>query len=800
MIKPLTFSEIAWSCDVVDDPVRPQGEGPTDIILGQDRAIQAINFGLKMSDDGYNLFVLGREGTGRRATVEKILNREAAQRDVPPDWCYYSNFSALREPLAIQLEPGLGKSFEDQMSKFVYDLNDALKTSFQSNEYRTQRQVVEEEFKEKQDQIIHEMEQAASAIDLVLMRTPLGFTFAPVKNGEVLSPEAFQQLSPEAKNEITEKIKRMETELQHALRQVPGWAQEAREKVQRLNRRTATFAVDYIIGTVREKFQGVESILSFLDDLQQDILKHVELIISIPEMPTLGPQDAILDGHPFFRRYLINLIIDQGSNDSAPVVFEDEPTFERLIGTIEHRAEMGTLQTDLHLIRPGALHRANGGYLMIEARKLLTQPMAWEALKRALLSREIRIESMARALGMMTTISLEPQPIPLDTKIILIGDRMTYTLLDTYDPDFRRLFKVAVDFEDDVKVSEETSQSYADLLQEMIRSEKLPEFDRSAINRVLQFAAREADDRQKYTLQVDSVQDLLRESAFCMTERKGKSVEALDVVAAIQAKSNRLGRIPARQREAINEGLIDIDTTGQIVGQINGLSVSQIGSIVFGRPNRITARIGLGKGEVVDIEREVELGGPIHSKGVLILSSFIRSIFGIDQPLSLRASLVFEQSYGGVDGDSASVAEACALLSAIAEVPIQQKMAITGAISQAGQVQAIGGVNEKIEGFFDVCNERGLAPGQGVIIPVANKRHLVLDERVSDAVKEGKFNIYAVSSVEEAIQILTGLDAGTRGTDGCFPERTFFGKVERRLLDFEKRRKALAAEVHEDKS
>jgi len=790
-MDPLSLDEIEWNSDLqATETHAPEPADDGGLLVGQERALTALEFGLQMPDEGYNLFVLGREGLGRREILKSVLEREAAKGQTPLDWCYCSNFSSHREPRAVSLAPGLGVVFRDRMLKFVNDLNDTLKSTFQGTEYRTQREVIDEEFKEKQEQIIQDMEEAAGQRGLVLMRTPMGFTFAPVKDGKVISQEVFQAMAQDERDTITKNIREMESALQQALRQVPSWAQEAREKVEQLNRRTAAYATDFLVDAVKQEFRDHDEIQTYLDELAQDILKHIELIISIPQTQAAGPQDELLDGHPFFRRYLINLFVDHKDDNKAPIVFEDEPTFERLLGAVEHRAEMGMLETDLHLIRAGALHRANGGYLVLDARKVLMRPLAWDALKRALFARKVQIESMARTLGLMTTISLEPEPIPINLKTILIGDRLTYTILDMYDPEFSQLFKVAVDFEEDVKSKGDSGKDYASVLKRMIESEELPGFEPRALERVLRFAAREAGHREKLTLQMEWVRDLLRESAFFAQKNgSGGQVSGDDVKLAIAARRERLGRIPARQREAITQGVISIDTSGSASGQINGLSVVQLGSLAFGRPTRITARVGLGKGEVVDIEREVELGGPIHSKGVLILSSFIRATFGIERPLSLAASLVFEQSYGGVDGDSASVAEACALLSAIAQVPIDQKFAITGAISQAGHVQAIGGVNEKVEGFFDVCVEKGLVPGQGVIIPQSNKQHLVLDERVVDAVRDGRFRIFAVSALSEAIEILTGMPAGERGDDGVFPPDTFFGKVDQRLGAFEATRR-----------
>ena len=524
--------------------------------------------------------------------------------------------------------------------------------------------------------------------------------------------------------------------------------------------------------------------------MRDDIIANVDVIISALDVPRANTLDELLSGHPFYRRYLVNLLVDRSDHSHAPVVFEDEPTLDRLIGAIEHRAEMGTLQTDFHLIRSGALHQANGGYLVIEARKLLTSPYAYEALKRALNSGEIRIESVAQSMGMMQTISLDPAPIPLDVKIVLIGERDIFYALNRLDPEFERLFKVTVDFDDAVKSVDGAADEYARLVSAGVRSLGLKHFTRSAVSQVLRQAARETGDRHRLTTQVRRIRDLMHEANHSAHRAGAEVVDAVHVIESVRAQIDREGRVPELMREYIQEGIVSIDCTGTEIGQINGLSVSQIGGLAFGKPTRITARVSLGKGDVVDIEREVELGGPLHSKGVLILSNFLRSTFGVSMPLSLHASLVFEQSYGGVDGDSASLAELCALISSIAELPIAQRFAVTGSVNQLGEVQAIGGVNEKIEGFFDICAERGLTGDQAVLIPEANARHLVLAPRVVETVREGRFQIYAAKTVSEAIELLMGTEAGSAGPDGAFPEGTAFGRVAERLSALNTSRKA----------
>jgi lon-related putative ATP-dependent protease len=535
--------------------------------------------------------------------------------------------------------------------------------------------------------------------------------------------------------------------------------------------------------------------------VRRDVIDNVEAFVIEPEKSSTGHGAAEFEDSPsLFRRYRINLLVDNGAADRAPVVYEDDPTYDRLLGRIEHRAEMGTLSTDLHMIRPGALHRANGGYLVLDARKLLTRPGAWEALKRALLGAYIRIEPLGQALGLFSTVTLEPDPIPLNVKIALVGDRLIYYLLSEYDPEFTRLFKVAADFDERFDRSDEHNQLYARLIATLVRKEQLRPFDRAGVARVLEFAARETGDSEKLSTGIERLLDLLREANHWAGKDERKVVGDAEVQQAIDAQIGRLDRVRERVQEEILRGTIAIDTEGAVVGQVNGLSVMQLGGFAFGRPSRITARVRLGKGELLDIEREVELGGPLHSKGVLILSGFLSSRYADERPLSLSASLVFEQSYGGVEGDSASSAELYTLLSAISGVPIKQCFAVTGSVNQHGQVQAIGGVNEKIEGFFDLCAGRGLTGEQGVLIPATNVKHLMVHRRVLAAVEDGRFHIYPVQTIDQGIEILTGMSAGERGTDGQYPKGSLNYRVEARLREMAEKRRAFGGPVRMDGS
>ena len=790
--QPLAAEALCWRCpaDHFTFETTEQLE-PLSAEIGQDRAIEAIRFAIGMRQSGYNLYALGPEGMGKHTAVRRLLEEQAGREMAPPDWCYVSNFKVRREPRALSLPAGRGRQLSEDMSRFVVDLRDSLRNGFESDEYRTRRKVIEEEFKDRQETALEEIGQESRAQGVALMRTPMGFAFAPTKDGEVVSPEVFQKLPQAERERVEAVIKSLQERLQEVLQKAPVWMKETREKLRQLNDETALFATAHLIDALKQRYSDLPAVQRFLDEVRDDAIEHVEEIVA--EGPTPRADRTAVefeDGHPMLRRYGVNLIVDNTESTCAPVIYEDDPTYDRLLGRIEHRAEMGALLTDFHLIRAGALHRASGGYLILDARKLLTSPMAWEALKRALFAGETRIQPAAQALGLLSTVSLEPEPIPLDVKVVIVGDRTIYYLLAQLDPEFQRLFKVAADFDERIPRNHETDLLYARLVKSLTVSEKLKPFDRGGVARALEFSARAAGDSERFSMDIERLADLLREANHLAGKAGQPVVSAAAVAQAADAQIYRLDRVRERLQEEIERGTVQIDTDGAKMGQINGLSVMSLGGFAFGRPSRITARIRLGKGEVVDIEREVALGGPLHSKGVLILSGYLSAHYASDRPLSLSASLVFEQSYGGVDGDSASSAELYALLSAIAEVPIDQSLAVTGSVNQYGEVQAIGGVNEKIEGFFDLCQARGLTGRQGVLIPASNVKHLMVHRRVVEAAEEGRFRIFAVHSINQGLEILTGRPAGERDAEGRFPDGSVNARVEARLIELADKRRA----------
>lgn len=763
--------------------------------LGQRRAVEAIKFGIGIRQEGYNLFAMGPEGIGRRSIVRHFLEQQAPAREVPPDWCYVFNFDTPHKPRALQLPPGQAIKFKRSMERLLEDLRVGIPAAVETDEYRARRQEIENAFNERQEQAFGAIGERAKQQGIALLRTPGGFGFAPMREDAVMSPQEFHKLPAPEQKRIEDAIAVLQGELEGVIHEVPKWRREALHKLRELNRGVTQTAVNSLIEELKAETEALPQVRQYLADVQEDVLDHAEFFQQPKEgePPTLFgiPLPQAETSEQPLRRYAVNVLIGHEDAKGAPIVYEDNPTHDNLTGRIEHIAQMGTLVTDFTLIKAGALHRANGGYLVIDALRLLTQPFAWEALKRALRSREIRTESLGQMLSLVSTVSLEPEPIPLDVKIVLVGQRFLYYLLHAYDPEFGELFKVAVDFEEDMARTPESDLFYARVIATIARREKLRPLARAAVARVIERGSRDAGDADKLSVQMRSLADLLREADYWAGAAGREVVAAEDVQRAIDAQEDRSGRIRARLQEEILRGRLLIDTSGTRSGQVNGLAVVQLGGYSFGVPHRITARARLGSGRVVDIERESELGGPIHSKGVLILSGFVSGRYAASRPLSLAASLVFEQSYGGVEGDSASSAELYALLSALADAPVKQSLAVTGSVNQHGDVQAIGGVNEKIEGFFDVCAARGLNGEQGVLIPEANRRNLMLRHDVVDAVAAGRFHVYAVSTIDQGIEILTGVPAGERGATGQYAPGTINHRVEQRLTDYAERMRSL---------
>ncbi|MCP4537673.1 MAG: AAA family ATPase [Chloroflexi bacterium] len=790
-IDPLSTQELCQTCD----PSQFDFETTNDLanlnlneIVGQERAVDAILFGIGIRREGYNLFALGPSGTGKRTTITQFLDKQAADEPTPSDWCYVNNFEQPHKPRSLQLPPGQGAILRQDMEQLVEELRAAIPTAFESEDYRTRRQETEEEFKELQGKAFNEIQQHAQEHSIALIRTSTGLALAPLEEGEVISPDKFQELPEDTRKQFEGDISKLQEQLQETLHQARQWERKALEKVKELDRQIAMFATGHRIDELREKYAELTNVVSYLNAVQQDIVKNVDEFRELQkaETPSKGasiPLPRVMASPPLFRRYQVNVLVDNGESEGAPVIFEEYPTYNNIVGRIEHVAQMGALVTDFNLIKPGALHRTNGGYLILDAQQVLMQTHAWTGLKRALRAREARIEPLGQALSLVSTVSLEPEPIPLDVKVILVGERRLYYMLYQHDPDFGELFKVEIDFNARMARTTKNNQLYASLIATKARLEDLRGFDRTAIARIIEYSARTAGDAEKLSAHMLSIADLLREADYWADQSGNGIVTAGDVQRAIDAQVRRADRVRERVQEQIERGTVMIDTDGERVGQVNGLSVLSMGNFAFGQPNRITARVRLGKGEVLDIEREVDLGGPIHSKGVLILSSFLGARYAAEHPLSLSASLVFEQSYGGVDGDSASMAELCALLSALASAPIKQSFAMTGSVNQYGEAQPIGGVNEKIEGFFDVCQTRKLTGKQGVIIPASNVKHLMLRRDVVEAARDGQFRVYPVQTVDQALELLIGIPAGERDVEGNFPEGSINQRVEARLIE-----------------
>ena len=762
-------------------------------VIGQERAVSAVRFGIGIQREGYNLFALGPSGTGKRTTIKQFLDQKAADEPIPSDWCYINNFDDTHKPKALQLPPGQGIELREDMKQLVEELRIAIPTAFESEDYQTRKQELQEQFKEKQEAAFNVIQEKAQEQGIALIRTPVGLAFAPLQDGEVVGPEEFQELPEEKREQVKEHIEKLQEQLQETLRQARKWEREAREKLKELDRQVAMFAVGHRIQELQEKYSDLSDVLDYLEAMKEDVVESVDDFRKTNEQEQQALMGSISTdriAEAKFRRYNVNVIVDHSESEGAPVIYEKHPTYNNLIGRIEHIAQMGALVTDFNLIKPGALHRANGGYLLVDARELLMQPYAWEGIKRVLRAQEVRIESLSQALSLVGTVSLEPESIPLNVKMVLIGEPRLYYLLYQLDPDFSELFKVEADFNSEMKRTAENHELYARMIATIVQREELRPFDRGAIARIIEHSSRLVSDTQKLSTHLLSIANLLQEADYWASEAENGAVTTADVQRAIDAQIHRADRLRERVQEQIERGMILIDTDGEHKGQVNGLSVISLGDYTFGQPSRITARTRLGKGQVVDIEREVELGGPIHSKGVLILSGFLGARYAQDHPLSLSASLVFEQSYGGVDGDSASLAELCALLSSLADAPIKQSLAVTGSINQHGDVQPIGGVNEKIEGFFDVCKARGLTGEQGALIPASNVENLMLRQDLVEAVEEGQFHIYPVETVDQGLELLTGLPVGERDKEGNFPEGSVNQLIEARLIELAEKQRS----------
>lgn len=749
-------------------------------IIGQPRAAKAIEFGLDVEGPGYNVFVLGPGGTGRTTIIQRFLSQRAAREPTPDDWVYVHNFRAPRQPRAIRLPPGRGARFRDDMAALVADLRQSIPRAFEAEPYREARRRMEQELQAAQESLLEQLQAQAQAQGFVVLRTPSGLALLPLKEGKPIPPERFQQLSPEEQQRLAAAHSALQQPVEETIQRLREREREAREAVRRLDREVAAYTVGHAVDEIKARYQDCEEIGEYLEEVRADIVERVEEF----KEEEGGAEAGIPSVNPF-QLYQVNLLVDNSGQQGAPVVVEPNPTYANLMGQIEHEIRAGIAVTDFTMLKAGALHRANGGYLLLRARDVLADPLAWPALKRALADGLVRLEERAAPIISVTTP--DPEPIPLEVKVVLTGSPPLYYYLYAVDEDFRELFKVKADFATDMERNPQNEQLYALFIRARCEEERLRPFDRTGVARVVEYSSRLAEDQNRLSIRFGEVTDLLREADYWAAQAGRQTATAADVERAIAERTYRANRVEEELRRIIAEGMLHIATEGEVVGQVNGLALNAMGDHVFGRPTRITARTYMGRSGVVDLHREVKLSGPTHGKGVLTLAGYLGGQYAIEQPLTLSASLSFEQTYDEVHGDSASLAELYALLSSLSGLPLRQGIAVTGSVDQHGRVQPVGGVTHKIEGFFRLCKERGLSGQQGVIIPAANCRSLMLQEEVVQAVAEEKFHVYAITTVDEGLELLTGVLAGERDEKGRFPKGTVHARVLARLKELAER-------------
>lgn len=757
---------------------------PIEGIIGQARAIRALQFGLAIQEHGFNIYVAGLPGTGRKTAVKAFLEALARQKEVPVDWCYVQNFKDPYCPHALKLPPGKGKILQEDMRKMIEEARREIPKVFEKEDYTIRKEKIGDTLRKKREELFTRLGESAREKGFLIQSSQVGLLIIPVVDGNPMSDQEFMALPSETKEEILKRRSSVEEELKAVMKQLKAAETEANEELGKLDREVALFAVGHLFNDLKEKYEGIPQVLNYLKEVEEDILEKIgqfrgsgegtsEMLFPIARMKELA-----------FRKYQVNVVVDNSGLTGAPVIMEFNPTYNNLFGRIEKESEFGALVTDFTMIRAGSLHRANGGYLVLQMEDLLRNIFSWDGLKRSIRNREIVIEEAGERLGFISTKSLSPEPIPLGAKIILIGSPVFFHLLYAYDEDFNELFKVKADFDTRMARTENNINSYASSLFSLCCKEHLGHLEAGAVAKVIEHSSRLAEDQEKLSTRFIEIADILREANHYASLEGSSLVTKSHVEEAIEERVYRSNLLQEKVNELIEKGVYFIDTEGEVVGQVNGLAVIGLGDFIFGRPNRITVSIGLGREGLIDIEREAKLGGRIHTKGVMILEGFISDRYSQDKPLALSARLAFEQSYDEVEGDSASSAELYALLSALSGLPIRQGIAVTGSVNQKGQVQAIGGVNQKIEGFFKVCQAKGLTGGQGVIIPESNISNLMLKEEVVEAVREGKFHVWPVETIDQGIEILTGHKAGERRPDLTFEPDTINDRVDKRLQEW----------------
>lgn len=789
-IRELSYGELKQGCFPEEFSFHTTAElTPLEGIIGQERAVKAFDFGLRVKIKGYNIYMAGPAGTGKTTHAKSSAQKRAAEEAVPDDWCYVYNFQNPRSPLALHFEAGLGRQFRDDMSELVQLLKTELQKVFRADDYEKQKNELLHSFDEKRDALMEQMSKAAEEHQFQVKTTNSGIYFMPVVDGKTVGEDEYDDLPEEVKNAIEKNSQIVQEKAGAIMREIRELEKESKRCVDNLDYKVGMFAIGDHVSAVQEKYKDYDKAIAYLNAVREDVLENIDqffddeeegeegLSALLPMLSKKQPEDVTL-------KYKVNLIVDHSDTKGAPVVTTFNPTYYNLVGEVEYDSEFGNLTTDFMKIKSGLFHKANGGYLIVQAQDILSAPQAWEALRRVIKTKEINMDAVREQLGAVVAPTLKPEPIPANIKVIMIGSSYYYELLSEYDEEFDKFFKIKADFDYEMPRNAENMQKLAQFIKSFVEREKVPDFDVSAVCAVVEYASRKAERQNKLSTRFNHLAEILGEAAAWAEMDGAEVITAEHIRKTIYEKEQRLRLYEEKLDEMLDEDVIMIDVTGKEIGQINGLAVLDLGSYAFGNPSRITATTYIGKSGIVNIEKEARMSGQTHDKGVQIITGYLGQTYAQQFPLSLSCRVCFEQNYNGIDGDSASSTELYCILSSLAELPIRQDLAVTGSVNQKGEIQAIGGVTYKIEGFFDLCKKRGLTGKQGVIIPVSNIRDLVLKDEVVEAVKEGMFHIYPISTIDQGIALLMETEAGEKDADGNFPPESVHGKVWQKLKTF----------------
>lgn len=800
----LSADKLRFTCDEnVFDFETTANISPLDVMLGQKRAVKAVEFGLFAKNQGYNIFISGLVGTGKITYAKAAVNKVASTKPVPGDWCYVNNFKNNSQPIALLLPAGSGHVFCKDIEELIEDIKTEVGKIFSSDDYEKAKNAIIKGFQERRSVLIDSFNDKAEEYGILPQWSTTGFIGVPMADGKAIPPEEFQQLDKEEKEKIEKKILIVHEKAMEVVRRMQELEREMREEIRKLDSKVGLFAAGSLIDEVKARYQEHAEVVEYLDAIKEDAVKNInDFKASSGDEDQSNPFAFLKKGNQESLRdkYKVNLIVDNRDLKGAPVIVESNPTYYNLVGRVEYETRMGMMSTDFTMIKAGALHKANGGYLILNVRDVLTNIGSWEALKRILKTQKLYVENLSEQYGMMAIASLKPTPVPIDVKVVLIGNPYLYYLMYNYDEDFGKLFKIHADFDTQMESNDDNIQKMARFISSTIKNKELKHFDRSAVVKMVEYSCRLAGSQKKLTTRFSEVVKILCEADIWATMDESQIVTGLHVVKAIEEKNYRSNKYEEHLQEMFADGKLMIDTDGRKVGQVNGLAVMSVGEYMFGKPSRITANTYMGKGGIVNIERETKMSGTSHSKGVLILSGYIGQKYAQKTPLALTASITFEQLYGGVDGDSASSTELYVLLSSLSGVPVKQSIAMTGSVNQKGEIQPIGGVTEKIEGFFKVCKIKGLTGEQGVMIPHQNVDELALNDEVVEAVREGKFHIYVVYTIDEGIEILTDVPAGEMLKDGTYPVGSIHYLVSKQLKEYTERFIKLSKAAEDTKS